>query len=112
MKYPAVIGMVLVILVSLNANAGELNKQAVKRGEYLFKGACGAYCHSLTPELRDAPFLFDCSWIHGGSDDAIFKVIFSGVPDTRMPGFANMLPNGEDDIWQIVAYLKANRQHC
>ena len=88
------------------------NELAIKRGQYMFKGACGAYCHSMTPELRDAPYLFDCDWKNGDSDEAIFKVIFSGVPDTRMPGFADKLPNGEADIWQIIAFLKANRESC
>ncbi len=87
-------------------------EQAIKRGQYLFKGACGAYCHSMTPELRDAPFLFDCEWLHGGSDEAIFNVIYNGVPDTRMPSFADKLPNGEEDIWQLIDFLKAKRESC
>jgi mono/diheme cytochrome c family protein len=101
--------------VSLGPNrslAEDDGQQAIERGEYLFKGACGAYCHSTTPELRDAPYLFDCEWLHGGSDDAIFKVIFEGVPNTRMPAFADLLPKGERDINQIIAFLKAKQPSC
>lgn len=82
---------------------------AVKRGKGLFIGMCGAYCHSLHGGARgDVPDLFDCAWKNGGSDDEIFRSISSGVPGTRMVAFAGVLPDGDTDIWKLVAFLRAN----
>jgi mono/diheme cytochrome c family protein len=80
---------------------------ALKRGKSLFVGTCGAYCHGLQPGTRDAPYLFDCEWKHGGSDEAIFRTIHDGVLNTRMQAFADRMPEGDEDLWRIVAFLKA-----
>jgi mono/diheme cytochrome c family protein len=80
---------------------------ALKRGELLFAGVCGAYCHGLQPGARDAPYLFDCEWKHGGEDGNLFRVIEQGVPGTRMPAFGGKLPEGEQDVWKLIAYLRA-----
>lgn len=82
---------------------------ALERGKMIYVGTCGGYCHSKGP--RDAPNLFDCVWLHGGSDEQIFHTISYGVPGTRMVGFKGKLPDGNKDIWKIVAYLKSQR-HC
>jgi mono/diheme cytochrome c family protein len=81
--------------------------EALKRGKGLFVGTCGAYCHGLKPGHRDAPYLFDCEWKHGGSDEEIFQTIRAGVPDTRMQGFADRMPEGDEDLWKIVAYIRS-----
>jgi len=80
---------------------------AVDRGRRIFIGTCGAYCHSTHDVERDAPSLFDCEWKHGGSDEQIFAVISDGVPGTRMPAWKGALPEGDDDIWRVVAYLRS-----
>jgi mono/diheme cytochrome c family protein len=78
----------------------------VDRGRALFVGTCGAYCHHMTPGPGDdAPYLFDCDWLHGGSDAAVFHTITTGVPNTRMVAFGGAIP--DQDIWRIVAYLKS-----
>ena len=77
----------------------------VERGRALFVGTCGAYCHHMTPGPGDAPYLFDCDWLHGGSDPEIFHTITTGVPDTRMVAFGGAIPDA--DVWRIVAYLKS-----
>ena len=79
----------------------------MKRGKGLFIGTCGAYCHSLHDGARgDVPDLFDCAWKNGASDDEIFATISNGVPGTRMVGFKNALPDGDADIWKLVAFLR------
>lgn len=88
------------------------NKVALKRGKSIFVGTCGAYCHSFSPGARDAPYLFDCVWLHGGADQEIFNSISTGVAGTRMMSFAGKLPEGESDIWKIIAFLKSNRKPC
>jgi len=80
---------------------------AVARGRSIFIGTCGAYCHSTKNVERDAPSLFDCEWKHGGSDAQIFASISNGVPNTRMPAFTGALPQGDDDLWRVVAYLRS-----
>lgn len=80
---------------------------ALRRGRSLFVGTCGAYCHGLQPGHRDAPYLFDCEWKHGSSDQAIFDTISRGVPNTRMQAFGGRLPEGDEDIWRIVAFLRS-----
>jgi hypothetical protein len=80
---------------------------AVERGRLIFVGTCGAYCHSLGSERRDAPDLFDCEWKHGGADADLFRVIEHGVAGTRMPGFAAALPEGESDAWKVIAFLRS-----
>jgi mono/diheme cytochrome c family protein len=85
---------------------------AVKRGKGIFVGTCAAYCHSLKKDNRDAPYLFDCEWLHGGSDAEIHSTIVNGVPGTRMVGFGNGFPQGDDDVWRVIAFLKTRREAC
>jgi mono/diheme cytochrome c family protein len=80
---------------------------AVERGRLIFVGTCGAYCHSLTNERRDAPNLFDCEWKHGSADADLFRTISGGVAGTRMPAFAGALPEGDADLWKVIAYLRS-----
>ncbi len=81
---------------------------AVARGGAIFKSVCSGYCHQLTPTTSDALFLFDCTWKHGDTDQEIFQIITTGVPNTRMVGFADNLPEGYQDTWRIVAWLRHN----
>ena len=85
---------------------------ALQRGEALFRGTCAGFCHGLTPEQSESAYLFDCEWIHGGSDEEIFAVISNGIPDTRMVGFGDNFPEGDGDKWKLIAYLRANQQPC
>ena len=82
---------------------------AVARGKALFIGTCAGYCHKLTNEATDALFLFDSQWKHGGSDQEIFDTVTNGVPDTRMIGFGSSFPEGDDDLWKIIAFLRSNQ---
>lgn len=85
---------------------------ALQRGQALFIGSCVDYCHGLTPEDTDASYLFDCEWKHGSSDAEIAAVITNGIPDTRMVGFGSNFPEGESDLYKLVAYLRANQGAC
>ncbi len=78
---------------------------SVQRGKDLFLGTCSAYCHKTTNVASEAPFLFDCDWLHGGSGKEIFATITHGVPNTRMVSFKEAF--SDKDIWMIVAYLKS-----
>lgn len=91
------------------AQVYESDPEAVRRGRLLFTGTCGGYCHPTKPGNRDAPYLFDCNWKHGGSDLEIFASISEGVPDTRMPAWGGKMPAGDEDIWKLIAYLRSKR---
>ena len=85
---------------------------AVQRGRSIFAGTCAAYCHKLTPGGGDALYLFDCEWKHGGRDQDIFNTISNGIPNTRMIAFGTNFPEGEEDLWKLIAFLKSNRAGC
>ena len=85
---------------------------AVARGEAIFAGSCSLYCHTIEQEEVDALDLFDCQWKHGDSDQEIFATVTTGVPATRMVGFGSNFPEGEDDLWKLIAYLRVNQQAC
>lgn len=36
----------------------------------------------------------------------------AGVPATRMVGYGGRMPEGDDGIWKVVAFLKASREAC
>ncbi|MBG09685.1 MAG: hypothetical protein CMD92_00810 [Gammaproteobacteria bacterium] len=94
------------------ADALLADADAISRGRLLFVGTCAGYCHKLTPERVDAVYLFDCEWKHGSTDQQIFNTISNGVPNTRMVGFGTNFPEGESDLWKIIAFLKSNRGSC
>ena len=85
---------------------------AVERGKALFLGSCSTYCHTLLPAETDALFLFDCEWKHGAEEQQIFDVVTAGIADTRMVGFGSNFPEGDDDLWKIIAYMRANQLPC
>ncbi len=80
---------------------------ALERGRALFIGTCTGYCHVEGRSNGDIPNLFDGEWRHGGSNQDVFQTIANGVPGTQMVGFRGVLPEGDEDIWRIVAYLRS-----
>ncbi len=86
--------------------------EALQRGSAVFVGTCSGYCHADGDEVGDAPDLFDCEWRYGRSNREIFNTISKGVPNSRMTGFAGKLPDGDDDIWKVVAFLKSRAPGC
>jgi hypothetical protein len=52
---------------------------AVQRGRLIFAGTCAGYCHKLSSERSDAPYLFDCEWVTEGRSRDI-QHISQGVP--------------------------------
>ena len=89
------------------ADAFRNDPEGLKRGKALFIGTCAGYCHTTAPSDRQAPYLFDGRWTHGGTDQEIFDMIATGVPGTTMIAFKGKLPQGDDDIWRLVAYITA-----
>lgn len=87
---------------------------ALRRGQELFLGSCVNFCHNLIeePDVADALFLFDCRWKHSGDNVEIFRVIKEGIPGTRMVGFGDNFPEGDDDVWKIIAWIRHSQDNC
>jgi putative heme-binding domain-containing protein len=75
----------------------------VAAGAQSFRSQCAA-CHG--PEASGGvvgPSLSSGTFKHGGSDEALFRVITKGVSGTAMTAF----PLGGREVWQLIAYLRA-----
>lgn len=88
-----------------------LDPVALERGRALYEGSCASFCHEVEdPDL--AVNLFDCQWRHASEDADIFDIITRGIPDTRMVGFGENFPEGEQDTWRLVAYIRSRQAQC
>ncbi len=85
---------------------------ALERGRLLFEGSCASYCHGAEPQADEDVDLFDCQWKYGGSNEDIFRIVTTGIPETRMVGFGNNFPKGQNDLWMLIAYLRNEQQVC
>ena len=89
------------------------NPNDLARGRAIFEGSCASFCHTMEPEAGlDASYLFDCQWSHAANDQEMFDVITNGVLGTRMVGFGSNFPEGDDDLWKVIAYIRSNQQAC
>ncbi|MFK7864839.1 MAG: cytochrome c [Pseudohongiellaceae bacterium] len=91
--------------------------EALQRGQAIYAGSCANFCHGLTPELASVEYddtanLFDCQWQYGATDEEIFDSVINGIPNTRMVGFGSNFPEGDDDLWKIIAFLRVNQTEC
>lgn len=78
-------------------------RAAIAEGASLFRANCSP-CHGLNAHGGGrGPDLTSGLWVHGGSDEAIFRTISQGVPGTEMP--ANSFEDGE--TWALVAYIRS-----
>jgi len=84
-----------------NPSAGD--KTAIREGESLFRANC-SFCHGFDAAGGGrGPDLTQGRWLHGGSDEAIFRTISQGVAGTEMP--AN--PFEDSEIWALVSYIRS-----
>lgn len=84
---------------------------ALLRGQAIYEGSCASFCHEV--EDKDlAVDLFDCEWRHGSGDVELFDIITRGIPNTRMVGFGENFPEGQQDTWRLVAYLRSRQPQC
>src|SRR5947209_11359008 len=72
-------------------------------GMRLFKSTC-AGCHGLEGAGgSNGPSLTTGTVKHGGSDEALFRTITKGVPDTPMAAF----PLDGGQVWQLITFLRS-----
>jgi cytochrome c oxidase cbb3-type subunit 3 len=79
------------------------DRAAVAAGRQLFTGMNCAGCHSAYAGGGMGPSLRDSLWIYGSTDAQIFSTIAEGRP-YGMPAWGGRLP--DDQIWQLVAYIR------
>ena len=86
--------------------------QSLGRGKALFLGSCASQCHTFDDLDAGADNLFDCYWYNGETDDELFNIVTAGIPNTRMVGFGTNFPEGDDDLWKIIAFVRFKQESC
>ena len=86
--------------------------EALERGRRIFAGTCANYCHGAEPERGEDVDLFDCESSYGNTSDDLFRIITTGIPNTRMVGFGNNFPEGQNDLWKLIAYIQSQQSDC
>jgi cbb3-type cytochrome c oxidase subunit III len=82
---------------------------AVSAGQALFKANC-TLCHGDNGEgTPGRPALNDKGLLSNTSDDTLFSLISSGVPNTEMPAWnqSHGGPLTDENVRQVVAFLRA-----
>ena len=85
---------------------------AVERGARIYSGTCAQFCHDAEPRVGEDVNLFDCQWRFGNTADEIFQITTSGIPGTRMVGYGNNFPEGKQDLWKLIAFIKTKQPEC
>jgi mono/diheme cytochrome c family protein len=88
------------------------DQSAIERGHSIFVGSCANYCHGDEPEQGEDVNLFDCQSSYGSSSEDIFRIVTTGIPNTRMVGFGNNFPEGQNDLWKLIAYIRTQQADC
>lgn len=71
-----------------------------QQAEVIYKTYCGG-CHGARMEGNSAPKLIKDKWLHGSTYNAIFKSIKSGIPNTEMKGWGNVLKDKEINTFEL-----------
>jgi len=79
-----------------------LSTEAIQKGEAIYQANCTA-CHGEKLEGKIGPSLVDSTWIHGGTPEAIVRVITQGVPAKGMITWGPIL--GPEKISEVAAYV-------
>ena len=86
---------------SITGNPFSTPKDRLAGGK-AFRAACAA-CHGLNGAGgSNGPSLTMGSFKHGGSDEALFRTITKGLPDTAMAAF----PLDGQEVWQLIAFIR------
>ena len=79
---------------------------ALQNGRRLFNWYNCSGCHGGHAGGGMGPSLRDATWLYGSTDAQIFDSIAQGRSQ-GMPAWGSKIP--EDQIWQLVAYIKSMR---
>ena len=79
------------------------NAFAVNQGKRLFRWYNCSGCHAQGGGNMGPP-LMDDKWLYGDAPAAIYSTVVEGRPN-GMPAFGGRIP--EDQLWQLVAYVRS-----
>jgi putative heme-binding domain-containing protein len=95
--------LIVLTLAALPLFAQASNKTMIQEGASLFRANCSP-CHGLDAAGGGrGPDLTLGRWIHGGTDEALFRTITQGVAGTEMP--ANAFEDSE--VRSLIAYVRS-----
>ena len=81
-----------------------LGAEDIGTGAALFDAEC-ASCHGRRATGGLGPDLTRGTFRIAVDDDALFRVIASGIPGSRMPGALGR--HSAEDVWQLVGYVRS-----
>ena len=90
-------------LASTEDRRDEYNAFAVNQGKRLFRWYNCNGCHAQGGGNMGPP-LMDDKWLYGHGPADVYATIVQGRPN-GMPAFGGRIP--EDQLWQIVAYVRS-----
>jgi cytochrome c oxidase cbb3-type subunit 3 len=93
-------------VTSAHLNPYTTDAVALQDGRRLFNWYNCSGCHGGHAGGGMGPSLRDETWIYGNQDSQIFDSIAQGRSN-GMPAWGTKIP--EDQIWQLVAYIKSMR---
>jgi mono/diheme cytochrome c family protein len=100
----------------------DTDKDIVEQGRKLYMRTSCNGCHGGTGGGGMCPPLSNETWVYGGDDDTLFRLISEGTDALQKDGYARkgrenvvgpMPPHGAivksgDDLWKIITFIRAN----
>jgi mono/diheme cytochrome c family protein len=94
----------------------------VAQGESLFRSYSCSGCHGGTGGGGMCPPVTNDTWVYGGDDDTLFRLVTLGSDELQKAGYTRtgrenvvgpMPPMGSiikssDDLWKIIAFIRAH----
>jgi mono/diheme cytochrome c family protein len=94
----------------------------VEQGQTLFRNYSCSGCHGGTGGGGMCPPLTNDTWVYGGDDDTLFRLIVLGSDELQKKGYSRvghenvvgpMPPMGgivksADDIWKMLAFVRSH----
>ena len=98
------------------------NAAVVAEGQKLFMHAGCNGCHGGNGGGGMCPPLTNDTWVYGGDDDTLFRLVSFGSDELQKQGYSRkghenvvgpMPPHGtivksDDDLWKIITFIRSN----
>lgn len=98
------------------------NADIVAQGKKLYMGLSCNGCHGGGGGGGMCPPLSNDTWVYGGDDDTLFRLVTIGSVELQKEGYTRigrenvvgpMPPHGnliksDDDLWKIITFIRAN----
>ncbi|WP_341917691.1 c-type cytochrome [Hydrocarboniphaga effusa] len=100
----------------------DTDKEIVEQGRKLYMRTSCNGCHGGSGGGGMCPPLSNETWVYGGDDDTLFRLISEGTDALQKDGYARkgrenvvgpMPPHGaivksSDDLWKIITFIRSN----